>query len=158
MWVRSLALLSASVLFLSCSSTSLVGGDAPESTSDFDVEVRQANYPPTIRATSLDVKFEVTVRNQTSEPVTVEHIALESHNAGEYRVPFRSRPFHKPLAAGQEEKFEFWARADVGNPDVGTTGPLMLRTTLTVTSSQGKRVEYFIRNVNDWLGLAVRGS
>lgn len=157
MFLRSIALVFASLLVLSCS-TSLVSGDAPETTSDFDVEVRQANYPPTMRATSLDVKFEVTVRNHTSEPVTIEHIALESHNAGEYRVPFRSRPFHKQLAAGQEQKFEFWARADVANPDVGTTAPLMLRTTLTVTGSQGKRVEYFIRNVNDWLGLAVRGS
>jgi hypothetical protein len=141
---------------LSCSSGSLVPGDAPESTSDFSVEVRQVEYPPVLRATSLDVKFEVTVRNQTAEPVTVEHIALESHNAGEYRVPFRSRPFHRKLGAGQEERFEFWARTDVGNPDVGTTAPLMLRTTLTVTGPEGKRVEYFIRNVNDWLGFATR--
>lgn len=134
-------------------------GDAPETTSDFDVVVRQLNNPPIQGSTpSIDVKFEVAVQNRLGEPVTVEHISLESLGAGDYTVPFRSRPFHKAVQASGEEKFEFWAATRVGDRVVGTTGPLMLRTTLTISTPQGKRTESFIRNVNDWLAFGTTGT
>ena len=157
----TVVLLAVSLLVLACTtSTALLDSDAPETTSDFDVELRQLNNPPTqARAIpAIDVKFEVAVRNHTNEPVTVEHISLESLGAGQYQVPFRSRPFHKALPAGGEERFEFWASARVGSGVVETTGPLMVRTTLTLTTPQGKRNEAFIRNVNDWLGAGVTGT
>jgi hypothetical protein len=152
------ALIGLALVVLSCTSSSLIEGDAPETTSDFDVVVTQLNNPPVQRAPAIDVKFEVAVLNRTTEPVTVEHISLESLGAGEYSVPFRSRPFHRSVAPGVEEKFEFWASTRVGDPIVGTTGPLMLRTTLTVTTPGGKRTEAFIRNVNDWLGFGATGN
>lgn len=93
--------IGLAIVFLSCTSTSLIEGDAPETTSDFDVDLRQLNNPPIQGPTrSIDVKFEVAVTNRTSEPVTVEHISLESFGAGDYAVPFRSRPFHRSLAPG----------------------------------------------------------
>lgn len=154
------ALVLASFLS-SCNSLSppsLLEGDAPETTTDFDVVVTQLNNPPVQSARSIDVKFEVAVTNRTSEPVTVEHISLESLGAGQYSVPFRSRPFHRSVAPGVEEKFEFWTATRVGDSIVATTGPLMLRTTLTVTTPGGKRTEAFIRNVNDWLGFGATGN
>lgn len=156
----ALTVLALALFLLSCTSSSLFEGDAPETTSDFDVALTQLNNPPTQQRTipSIDVKFEVAVANRTNEPVTVEHISLESLGAGDYSVPFRSRPFHRSVAPGAEEKFEFWAAARVGDRIVGTTGPLMLRTTLTLTTPGGKRTEAFIRNVNDWLGLGLTGN
>jgi len=151
--------LALALFLLSCTSSStLFEGDAPETTSDFDVALTQLNNPPIQSARSIDVKFEVAVANRTSEPVTVEHISLESLGAGDYSVPFRSRPIHRSVAPGAEEKFEFWAATRVGDRIVGTTGPLMLRTTLTLTTPGGKRTEAFIRNVNDWLGLGLTGN
>lgn len=157
----ALTVLALALFLLSClSSSTLLEGDAPETTSDFDVALRQLNNPPTQQRSipSIDVKFEVAVANRTNEPVTVEHISLESLGAGDYKLPFRSRPFHRSVPPGAEEKFEFWAATSVGGGVVGTTGPLMVRTTLTLTTPGGKRTEAFIRNVNDWLGLGMTGT
>ena len=157
----TVVVLSISALVLACTtSPSLIEGDAPETTNDFDVVLTQLNNPPTLSRAipAIDVKFEVAVTNRTNEPVTVDHISLESLNAGEYQVPLRSRPFHKVVAPGAEEKFEFWASARVGAVIVETHAPLMLRTTLTLSTPGGKRNEAFIRNVNDWLAGGLTGT
>jgi len=136
----------------------MMDGDSDQTTTDFDVILTQLNNPPIQRGTSsIDVKFQVAVANRTGSPVTVEHISLESLGAGDYSVPLRSRPFHKTVGAGAEEKFEFWAQTRVGDIIVGTTAPLMVRTTLTISTPQGNRTESFIRNVNDWLAFGATG-
>ncbi len=134
-------------------------GDAGETTDDFDVDVEQLNSPMVMRGFStVDVKFEVAVTNRTKAPVTLEHIALQSVGAGDYQIPSRSRPFHKMIAPWEQQKFEFWATAQVNDPDIGTKAPLTLRTTLTLTDGGKKRLESFVRRVNGRVVIGISGS
>jgi hypothetical protein len=106
---------------------------------------------------TVDVKFEVAVKNRTQTPVTIEHIALQSVGAGDYQIPPRSRPFHKTIAPGAEQKFEFWATAQVGDTTIGTKAPLTMRAMLTLKDPQGQRTESFIRRVNGRVAVGITG-
>lgn len=155
-----LALILVSLLPISCSTGAAVAttGEGGETTDDFDVDVEQLNAPMLMRGfNSVDVKFEVAVTNRTAIPVTVEHIALQSVGAGEYQIPPRSRPFQKLIAPGAQEKFEFWATAQVDDPTIGTKAPLTLRTMLTLKDAQGKRTESFVRRVNGRVAIGITG-
>jgi len=155
-----LALLFASLLPISCSTGAAIAttGEGSQSTDDFDVDVEQMNAPMLMPGFSaVDVKFEVAVTNRTSRAVTLEHIALQSLGAGTYQIPSRSRPFHKTIAPGAQEKFEFWAAAQVDDPTMGTKAPLTLRTMLTLKDARGKRTESFVRRVNGRVALGITG-
>jgi len=137
---------------------SLMTGDAGETTEDLDVDIEQMNAPMMMAGfTTVDVKFEVAVKNRTQTPVTIEHIALQSVGAGDYQIPPRSRPFHKTIAPGAEQKFEFWATAQVGDTTIGTKAPLTLRAMLTLKDVQGKRTESFVRRVNGRVAVGISG-
>lgn len=137
---------------------SLMTGHVTETTEDLDVAIEQMNAPMMMSGfTSVDVKFEVAVKNRTQAPVTIEHIALQSVGAGDYQIPPRSRPFHKTIAPGEERKFEFWATAQVGDTTIGTKAPLMVRAMLTLKDAQGKRTESFIRRVNGRVAVGITG-
>ena len=151
---RALLILGAiSLLFAGC--THSVAGEE-DSTRDFSFDVVQTADPPIMGGfTRIDVPFQITIGNKTDVPVKVERIGLQSFEAGDYQIPFRSRPFEKVIAPGAKEKFEFWANAVVTDPILGTRAPLVLRTMVDFTSVNGNRHEVFVRNVNGRVGFGA---
>jgi hypothetical protein len=156
MRVRAVLSLGALAILLAGCTHSVA--DQEDSTRDFSFDIVQVSYPPVIGSgsTRIDVPFEVTIGNKTDHAVTVERIALQSFEMGDYQIPFRSRPFEKVIAPGAKEKFEFWANAIVTDPLLGTKQPLTLRTMIDFTSAQGSRHEVFVRGINGRIGFGVQ--
>lgn len=158
MWRIALAALLLGSL--SCASGTAVGttGEVGETTEDLDVDIEQLNAPMMMQGfNSVDVKFQIAVKNRMQAPVTVSHIALQSIGGSDYQIPPRTRPFNKTIAPGAEEKFEFWATARVDDPTIGTKAPLTMRTMLTLKDSQGQRTESFVRRVNGRVAVGITG-
>lgn len=134
-------------------------GAVGETTEDLDVDVEQLNAPMVMQGfNSVDVKFQIAVRNRTQTPVTVSHIALQSIGGSDYQIPSRTRPFNRTIAPGAQEKFEFWATARVDDPTIGTKAPLTVRTMLTLRDAQGQRTESFVRRVNGRVAIGITGT
>src|SRR5687767_15492997 len=115
--MRMLVLPLVFLTFVACAQSAAVTantGTAEGSTEDFDVIVVQTNTPTVMRnQRDADVQFEITVKNRTQEPWTVRRITLQSMAGTTYSIPVTSREYDRTIAPGAQEKFGYWARADV---------------------------------------------
>lgn len=153
-------LLPLLLLGLACAqSASLVANTSRASegsTEDFDVTVVQTNTPTVMRnQRDADVQFEITVKNRTQEPWTVRRITVQSMGGATYSIPVTSREYDRTIAAGAQEKFGYWARAEV--TEIGTARhPVTLRTSIEAMSANGAvRDEVFTTRLNGRVQLQV---
>ena len=154
MRVRTLLILGALALLCAACTHSVAGQE--DSTRDFSFDIVQKVDPPIVGgATRIDVPFEITIGNKTDAPVTVNRIAVQSMEVGDYQIPYRPRNFERVIPPGGKEKFEFWANAIVTDPILGTRAPLTLRSMVDFDVPGGKRHEVFIRGINGRVGFGV---
>lgn len=158
--MRKLVLLLPLLACLGCSeSASLVANTSrasESSTEDFAVKVEQTNTPTVMRNQhDADVQFEITVKNRTQEPYTIKRITLQSMAGTTYSIPVTSREYDKRIAPGAEEKFGYWARAEVS--EIGTARrPVTVRTSIEATNGDGAmRKEVFTMRLNGHVQLQV---
>jgi len=160
--MRKLVLLLLLLACLGCAESAAVvanTGSAEGSTEDFDVVVVQANTPTVMRnQRDADVQFEITVKNRTQEPWTVRRITLQSMAGTTYSIPVTSREYDRTIAPGAQEKFGYWARADV--EELGTARqPVTLRTSIEAISASGAtREEVFTSRVNGRVQLQISAA
>jgi hypothetical protein len=128
-----------------------------DSTNDFSFDILQAKEVPVVSGqTRVDVPFSITIGNKTNTPVKVENIGIQSFEAGDYQIPFRSRPYETVIQPGQKATVEFWANAIVTDSLLGTTQPLTIRTMIDFSSAEGNRHEVFVRGINGVVGLGFQ--
>jgi hypothetical protein len=134
-----------------------------ETTHDFDVSVDQIAAPMAMPTSSsertpvipLDVQYAITVTNHTSEPVTIQRIAL-STPPGPFSIPVTQRSFKTSIAPGASERVEFWATGNARDANAGAQAPTIIRTRITFETSGGaKRSESFLRRVNGAFSVGV---
>jgi hypothetical protein len=152
MRARALLMIAVSLAVGGCRTYS---GDE-DSTQDFAFNIVQKAVVPMAGETRVDVPFTITIKNKTDAPVKVEHVGIQSFEAGDYQIPFRSRPFETVIAPGETKELEFWANAIVTDQLLGTTQPLTIRSMVDFSSSQGNRHEVFVRAVNDPIGFGLQ--
>ncbi len=155
--MRARALLPLATLLLLCaaSCSHSVAGEE-DTTRDVSFSIVQSADPPISGSmTRIDVPFEITIGNKTSEPMTVNRIAMQSMEVGDYQIPYKPRNFDKVIPPGAKEKFEFWANAIVTDPILGTRAPLTLRTMVDLSGAGGARHEVFVRAINGRVGMGA---
>lgn len=118
-------------------------------TTDFDVSIDQTNQPVLIGSQeTLDFKYAVEFRNQTSSPVTLKRINVTSMGAAPVRIANTTRAFDKTIAPGATETVDFWATALIEDFTQGNRLPVTVRLRTTVRDANGKdRTETFTRRV-----------
>src|SRR5205807_326192 len=86
-------------------------GDSDYSSNDeYDVKIVQSAYPmsfPKADKGSIDVSFDITIRNHMKKPVLIDRISLQSMSGSLYRLETSSRQYKQTIAAGGEYKFKF---------------------------------------------------
>jgi len=141
---------------------SVITGDADYSSSDnYDVKIVQAASPmsfPKADKGSIDVDFEITIKNRLTEPVTIDRISLQSIGGSVYRLDTSSRQYKRSIAAGATETFKFWAPARVEGTTFDAKAPLVVRAVVDTIINGATQRETFNRQVNGRVGVAVGRS
>jgi len=138
------------------------GDTQADTTGDFDVRVEQTSASMAMPTSAndrtpvapLDVKYAISVMNMTNAPVTLRRITLSTPE-GPFVIRTTSRNYKKTIAPGATEKVDFWAQATAADANVGAATPALVRTMIEFESSQGKRTESFMRNVNGRFGAGI---
>jgi hypothetical protein len=138
------------------------GDTQADTTTDFDVNVEQTSAPMAMPTSPndrtpvapLDIKYAISVTNNTNEPVTLRHISLSTPD-GPFVIRQRTRSYKTTIAPGATEKVEYWAQADVADANMGAATPALVRTIIGFEGPQGKRTESFMRNVNGRFGAGI---
>ena len=160
------ALVLISLFTLGCAShdkgldASMITGDSSySSTEAYDVQIAQAASPMTFPQAdkgSIDVNFEITFRNASAKPVTIDRISLQSMGGSYYRLDTSSREYKLAVAAGETHIFKFWAPARVTDPTLEARVPMVVRALIdTVVEGQAQR-EVFSREVNGSFAIGGR--
>jgi hypothetical protein len=143
--------------------TAVAAGDTQaDTTTDFDVTVEQTSAPMAMPTSAndrtpvapLDIKYAISVTNNTKEPVTLRHISLSTPE-GPFVIQQRTRSYKTTIAPGATEKVDFWAQANVADANIGAGTPALVRTIIEFDGPQGKRTESFMRNVNGHVSVGV---
>jgi hypothetical protein len=119
-------------------------------TDDFHVSIQQTNNPLTELGHELvEVRYNITVKNRTAEPWTIERIALQSVGAsGIFVVPASVQEFNRVITPGAEEQFDFRVTADVHtNATPSKVRPVTLSAKLYAAREDVKREEEFARQL-----------
>jgi hypothetical protein len=138
------------------------GDTQADTTTDFDVAIEQTSASMAMPTSAndrtpvapLDIKYAISVTNNTKEAVTLRHITLSSPD-GPFVIENSMRNYKKTIAPGATEKVDFWARAQAADANVGASTPALVRTMIEFEGPQGKRTESFMRNVNGRLGVGI---
>jgi hypothetical protein len=172
--MKKLLAIGAVILFAGCAGnvasvdtgggvTFAAAGDTQaDTTTDFEVKVDQTTASmamPTSRndrtpVAPLDIKYAISITNNTKDPVTLRHITMSSPD-GPFVIELRPRSYNKKIAPGATEQVDFWARATVADANVGAATPSLVRTMIEFEGPQGKRTESFMRNVNGRFGAGI---
>lgn len=138
----------------------LLTGDEADSTTDFDVDIEQATTPMAMPAAvpgTIDVKYAITIVNQTAEPVQLQRIDLQSIGGERMQVDVSTRKFDKVIAAGAKAVVDYWATARVQDATIGASTPIVIRTRLHLKAGEAQRQESFTRRVNGHFAAGVGG-
>ena len=160
--MRVTSLILATLLFSACSMRTgsvagVTGNVHQSSTEDFDVTIVQSNAPMVMSdQTSVDVLFEITVRNRTRQPYTIERVTLESMGGGSYAVPLSSREYKRTIAPAATEALKFWATTNLEGAAINARVPLTIRATIEAANGEGEqRREVFTARLNGHVGLTA---
>ena len=161
-------LVLVSLLTLGCASrdsgidAAFVTGDATYSSTDaYDLKIAQTAAPmsfPKADKGSIDVNFDITIRNASPKPVTIDRISLQSMGGSLYRLDTSSRQYKLEIAAGQTHTFKFWAPAHVSDTTIEARAPMVVRALVdTIVDGQSAR-EVFNREVNGSFAIGARAG
>ncbi len=135
-------------------------GDADYSSNDdYDVKIVQSAYPmsfPKADKGSIDVSFDITIRNHMKKPVLIDRISLQSMSGSLFRLETSSRQYKQTIAAGGEYKFKFWAPARVQGTMFDSRAPMVVRAMVDTVVDDVQTREVFNREVNDSIGVAAQ--
>jgi hypothetical protein len=164
---RPLSILVAISLMTGCAGGgatiggSFVTGNADYSSTDlYDVKIEQTAYPmsfPLADRGSVDVSFDITIRNASQKPVTIDRISLQSMSGSFYRLDTSSRQYKHLLAAGETFKFKFWASAHLDSATTAAGTPLVVRALVDTIVDGAKQREQFNREVNGTASIGIGG-
>ena len=132
-----------------------------DTTTDFDVSIAQENAPMVMQGrdqstpTSVDVKYSITVKNLTTEPVRVRRIDLRSLGTTETPLDVATRNFNVTIAAGAEKKLEYWATLAATDSTIGSKAPTVMRIGISFEQGEAKRQEAFTRRVNGSTAVGI---
>jgi len=165
-----LSFLAIPLLLLGCAASSntiggaIQTGDATySSTGEYDVDITQIAAPtlagqrdgqPVIQ----DVRFRIDFTNRGTQPVRITRISLQSMGGSMYRLETSTRSFEKTLSVGEKTSFEYWAKATVENPTMGTRAPLVVRALIDTVVSGSESQETFNREVNQGAVMGVTSN
>ncbi len=164
----ALSFLSAAVITFAFSCAAHFGGagvattfgDADYSSNDnYDVKIVQAESPmsfPRADKGSIDVRFDITIKNHLKTPVLIDRISLQSMSGSLYRLETSTRRYQKTIEAGAEETFKFWAPARVQGTMFDSRAPMVVRAVVDTMVGDAQTREVFNREVNDSIGVAAR--
>lgn len=107
-------------------------------------------------ATAIDIRYEVAIKNQSQEPVTLRHITLFLGESRYLSSPRTTRNYDKPIAPDATEKVDFWIEAKEPGAEMTAFTPPNVLATIIYEGTQGKRAESFLCGVNG--GAGVRTS
>lgn len=99
----------------------------------------------------ISVKYRVSIRNPSSETITLYQIALQSVGPGAYTLEPTQRPFKTEIRPNQEATVELWAPARASDTILGVNGPVTIRAVAFFKTDLGSFREIYIRQVNDSL-------
>jgi hypothetical protein len=133
------ALLLALLLPLACAST-------PDG-QKLEIVVRQMpdNFELLAFPGPVAIRYQVTVGNPSSEPVTIERLELRTNGPGPYSVPQRARVINVEIAAGEIVTFDFVADAVSRGDDRIMREPVTLSGTAYFRSPDGPFSRSFIQ-------------
>jgi hypothetical protein len=167
--LRPLALFSLAALTtltFSCAShaggagvATTFGDSEYSSNDDYDVKIVQSAYPmsfPKADKGSIDVSFDITIKNHMKTPVLIDRISLQSMSGSLYRLETSSRQYKQTIAAGGEYQFKFWAPALVQGTMFDSRAPMVVRAVVDTVVGDVKTREIFNREVNENVGVAAQ--
>lgn len=97
----------------------------------------------------LPVKYRVSIRNPSSETITLTQLSMNSVGAGAYTLPHTQRPFKLVIAPNHEESVEFWAPAQASDSILGVNGPVTIRTVAYFKTDMGSFQKIYVGQVQD---------
>ena len=147
--MRTLIPAALILLMAACASAPVDDATNRESTTDFDVAIRQVNEPILIPGRNvLDFRYAIEVRNKTADPVTLKRVTLMSVGSGPARINTITRVFDKVIPPQGTETVDFWTTADINDLTPDHRAPLTLRVRPSIRGADGKdRTETFLRQL-----------
>lgn len=153
---KGLVVIATLLLAVGCASSgddgeaSLLSASTEQgSTTDFDVSIDQVNHPTILGdQDTIDLRYQISVRNQSAVPVSLRRIALTSSGSAPLRLAGNARQFNQVIAPGASETVEYWATALVTDFTQGNRLPMTVRIRTVFREGEGKeRSETFLRRV-----------
>lgn len=140
---NSFLAIAATVLMVGCASGKSDSGigntkvDIPQPTLQL---VQLSNVPAAAEYTdaTAPVKFELRVRNNAQQAITLKRVLLQSMGVGAYNVSPTSRPFDKKIDPGATEAVQFFIPTQSAPSATGANGPVTIRTTASFDSPDGQ--------------------
>jgi hypothetical protein len=99
----------------------------------------------------IPVKYRVSIKNPSSETITLYQLALQSIGEGAYTLEPTQRPFKTAILPNHEETVELWAPALASDSILGVNGPVTIRAVAFFHTDLGSFQQVYIRQVNDTL-------
>ena len=162
--------LALSALLL-CSACAVVGtstggshtamgvvGDSDGSTTDkIEFAIEQSDTPVEGRQFDVSVRFDMELKNTTSQPLRLRRISLESLGEGPVTIRPTRWSYDKTIAPGKSETIEFWAKGVAQDWHLASDAPIFTRSTVLFEEEDGEPTEaLFTRRVNGRFFVAVR--
>ena len=153
---KALAVIATLLLVIGCASSgddgeaSLLSASTEQgTTTDFDVSIDQVNQPTILGdQDTIDLRYQISVRNQTAAPVTLHRIALSSTGTAPLRLTGNTRQFDRVIAPNASETLEYWATALVTDFTQGNRLPMTVRVKTVFRDGEARdRTETFTRRV-----------
>jgi|GEM_PF-458958 len=133
-------------------STSGYGDKAPAQLVEPDIKMWQVGSTPFVarhETGASSVRLAIRVLNNSSEPLTLDRVQVQSMGIGAYTIPSSTQPIGKSIAPNKFEQFEFWIPVQVEDTITGANGPVSLRGIAYFTSSTGRFRQVFLDTLND---------
>ena len=142
--MRKLLVLSLVLLAVAACATRKSPGKRP------DVTITQiSGVPPAARwiEGGMSVRYLVRVRNNGTEPITLQRVNIETMGIGAYEVSHQSA-FKVQIQPDQSGEVAFWAAAQRSQNVAGANGPVTLRVVASFDSPSGRFEDVTVQNVS----------
>lgn len=151
MRLRSFAATVALVLSAACASSSAPDASALKLAEPDLQLVQLSTVAEAARhiTGAIPVQYRVLVKNNASQPITLEQVQLQSIGAGAYDLRNQSHPVNLTIAPGETKSADFFMSGYISDPTVfGANGPVSIRLTGMFNSSQGKFTKTIVEQVH----------
>jgi hypothetical protein len=106
---------------------------------------------------AIPVHFALRVANQSSDPITLKRVQVQSLGFGAYTIGegagnVAARPFEKVIAPNHFEVVDFWVPAVAQVTTLGANGPVTIRCIAQFDSPSGQFQHMVIQQVHDIVG------